>query len=200
MPDGSRYRVEEGRFCIDIRIRSSRQLFDGRDPAPFRERDLDDRAVEYLVGAVDELARSAPLKLVFWISDEPAPVLPDDTLVEAVRAHFRYDVADLQRQIRQHFRRAQVALLLGLFVLIVFLTLAELTAGMAIGHARQIVREGLVITGWVAMWRPLELLLYDWWPLVQERRTRQRLRDAPVEVHHEAAGDVERRPTGRPDA
>lgn len=190
MPDGNRYRLEDGGYCVDLRIRSSRQLFDGRDPAPFRERDLDDHAVEYLVGAVLELPRGAAVKLVVWISDEPAPPLPDATLIEAVRAHFRYDVERLQRQISQHFRQAQVALLLGLAVLIFFLTLAELTARMPAGHARQILREGLVITGWVAIWRPLELLLYDWWPLIEERRIRQRLRDAPVEVHHEAEFDV----------
>ena len=195
MPDVTRYRVENGGYCVDIRIRSSRQLFDGRDPAPFRERDLDDRAVEYLVGAVLELPPRAAVKMVFWISDEPAPPLPDATLIEAVRGHFRYDVERLQRQIGQHFRRAQVALLLGLAVLVLFLTLAELTAGMPVGHARQILREGLVITGWVAIWRPLELLLYDWWPLVEERRLRERLRDAPVEVHHVAETEAGPRAT-----
>ena len=41
----SRYRIEGDQICIDIRLRSARQLFDGRDPAPFRERDLDQNAV-----------------------------------------------------------------------------------------------------------------------------------------------------------
>ena len=185
MHDGFRYRVEEGRFCIDISLKSSRQLFDGRDPAPFRERDLDDHAVEYLVGAVQELPRRAAVKVVFWISDEPAPQLPDAMLIEAVRAHFRYEEQRLDRQIRQHMRRGQLFLLVGAAVLVLFLTLAELTTAMPQGRVRQILREGLVITAWVAMWRPLEVLLYDWWPIVQERRLRQRLRDVPMEVRHE---------------
>lgn len=185
MNEGYRYRAEGGRFCIDIRLRTARQLFDGRDPAPFRERDLDDRAVEYLLGAADELPRKAPMKLVFWISDEPGPELPDATLAEAVRSHLKYEVTRLDRQIQQHMRRGQVFLLFGLAVLVVFLTLAELTAAMPTGHLRQIVREGLVITGWVAMWRPIEVLLYDWWPLVEQRRIYRRLHEAPIEVRHE---------------
>ncbi|MBK8692114.1 MAG: hypothetical protein IPN17_07345 [Deltaproteobacteria bacterium] len=185
MNEGYRYRAEGGRFCIDIRLRTSRQLFDGRDPAPFRERDLDDRAIEYLMGAAEELPRKAPMKLVFWISEEPVPGLPDATLTEAVRAHLEYEVARLDRQIQQHMRRGQVFLLFGLTVLVVFLTLAELTSAMPTGHLRQIVREGLVITGWVAMWRPIEVLLYDWWPLVEERRVYERLYEAPIEVRHE---------------
>ncbi len=185
--DGYRYRAEDGRFCIDIQLKTSRQLFDGRDPAPFRERDLDEHAVDYLVGAVLELPRNAAVKLVFWISDEPMPQLPDATLIEAVRAHFGHEEAHLDRKLRQHFRRGQLFLLVGLTVLVAFLTLAELTSAMPPGHVRQVFREGLVITGWVAMWRPLEVLLYDWWPLLQDRRLRRRLREAPTEVHHARA-------------
>ncbi len=138
-----------------------------------------------LLGAADELPRKAPMKLVFWISEAPSAGLPDATLTEAVRAHLEYEVARLDRQIQQHMRRGQVFLLFGLTVLVVFLTLAELTSAMPTGHLRQIVREGLVITGWVAMWRPIEVLLYDWWPLVEERRVYERLYEAPIEVRHE---------------
>ncbi|CAN5685751.1 hypothetical protein BH11MYX4_BH11MYX4_19260 [soil metagenome] len=142
------------------------------------------------MGAVQELPRHAAVKLVFWISDEPAPQLPDATIIEAVQAHFRYEEEQLDRQIRQHVRRGQLFLLVGITVLIVFLTFAELTAALPTGHVRQILREGLVITGWVAMWRPLEVLLYDWWPLLQERRLRRRLRRAPMQVLHEAGPDT----------
>ncbi len=45
-----------------------------------------------------------------------------------------------------------------------------------------ILRESLIIGGWVAMWRPLEILLYDWWPLRQERIVCERLARAPVEL------------------
>lgn len=183
MPDNHRYRIEDGRFCIDIGVKTTRQLFDGRDPAPFRERDLDEDAVGYLVGAVGELPRGAKIKVVFWIPEEPAQ-LTDATLVEAVRAHFDHEATHLDRQLRQHLRRAQTFLAVGLSVLVVFLSLAELVAARPPGHVRQVLREGLVITGWVAMWRPLEALLYEWWPLVDERRVRRRLRDAPMEVRH----------------
>ena len=60
-------------------------------------------------------------------------------------------------------------------MLAVFLSLAELATMLTNPHVRQILREGLVIIGWVAIWRPLEVLLYDWWPLSQKRRLLQRL-------------------------
>ena len=184
--DGYRYRLEEGFFCIDLRLGSVRQIFDGRDPAPFRERDLDEHAVDYIVGAVEDLPRGAPFKVVVFV-EEPLPAdLPGDAVIEAIRAHFAYDELRLTREIRKHVRRGQLALLVGLSALVALLSLAELVASGA-GHVRQVIREGLVITGWVAMWRPLEALLYDWWPLWGDRRTKRTLREAAIDVRSSQA-------------
>jgi hypothetical protein len=45
-----------------------------------------------------------------------------------------------------------------------------------------LLRESLVIGGWVALWRPLEIFLYDWWPLRADRRLFQRLSEAEIEI------------------
>ena len=73
----------------------------------------------------------------------------------------------------------------GLTALVVFLTLADLTRSLPTGHLQEVLHEGLVITGWVAMWRPLEALLYDWWPLIDERRQVRRILAAPVSIRYE---------------
>ena len=185
MTTRARYRVEDGRSCIDIKVRHSRQLFDGRDPAPFRERDLDEDAVEYLLAAAQEIPLKQPLAVVVTISEEPEPRLAPDAIVEAVRGHFIYEREQIERRLREHVRRGQMFLGVGLTVLVVFLTLAELTVSLPSGPLREILREGLVITGWVAMWRPLEILLYDWWPIVDERRHITRILEAPVSIRYD---------------
>jgi hypothetical protein len=45
-----------------------------------------------------------------------------------------------------------------------------------------ILREGLIIGGWVAMWRPMEIFLYEWWPLLRKGRLYQKLSRMHVEV------------------
>jgi hypothetical protein len=47
--------------------------------------------------------------------------------------------------------------------------------------------QGLLIVGWVAMWRPLEIFLYDWWPLVGDRRMHDRLSRMDVQVATKAS-------------
>ena len=120
------------------------------------------------------------------VSEEPEPRLAPDAIVEAVRSHFIYEREQVDRRLREHVRRGQLFLGVGLSVLVVFLTLAELTMSLPSGPLRDIFREGLVITGWVAMWRPLEVLLYDWWPMVDERRRLRRILKAPVSIRYEA--------------
>lgn len=195
----ARYRIEDGRSCIDLNVKFSRQLFDGRDPAPFRERDLDEDAVDYIVGAAREIPKTQPLKLVVAISDEAEPHLSPDVISDAIRGHFTYARTLVGRRLREHVRRGRAFLGVGLTILIVFLTLAEMTSSLPSSTLRQVLREGLVITGWVAMWRPLEVLLYGWWPLVGERRLLTRLIEAPVSIrfgpddttrHAQVAGDV----------
>ncbi len=179
----SRYRVEGGKACIDIKIKTIQQIFDGRDPAPFRERDLDEDAVDYIVGAAEEIPRKIGLKIVFWISD-PSPQVDDLIVVEGVRSHFTYELERLRRRLRQLVRQGQLALLVGIGALVALLSLAELALMIPAVHVRQIVREGLVITGWVAIWRPLDVLLYEWWPVVRQRRLFARILASDVTIVH----------------
>jgi hypothetical protein len=46
----------------------------------------------------------------------------------------------------------------------------------------KIPQEGFFILGWVAMWRPLQIFLYDWWPVLHYRRLYGRLAAMPVKV------------------
>ena len=186
MAEHPRYRLKDGRWCIDITVRQARQLFDSRDPSPFRERDLDEDAVEYLLGAAREIPSAKPLAIAVTITEPLESALTREELVEAVRAHFTHQLGQIRRRLREHVRRGRAFLAIGLTALAAFLTLAELAKGLPTGPLREILREGLVITGWVAMWRPLEVLFYDWRPLVEERRQIQRLLDAPVDVRHAA--------------
>ncbi len=182
----TRYRVEDGRSCIDLKVAHSRQLFDLRDPAPFRERDLDDDVVDYLLAAAQEIPRHQALTVAITITDESQPPLPPETIGDAVRTHFQYELDQVERRLREHLRRGQLSLGVGLVILVVFLTLAGFAESLPTGSLQEIVREGLVITGWVAMWRPLEILLYDWWPMVEERRQFTRVLEAPVSIRYAA--------------
>lgn len=58
---------------------------------------------------------------------------------------------------------------------------SQLLRGQA-GTLPIVLREGLIIAGWVAMWRPMEIFLYEWWPLLRKGHLYQKLSRMHVEV------------------
>jgi hypothetical protein len=176
--DSPRYRVENDEPCVDVRIVNIEQLFDNRDPAPFRERDLDPDLVEYLLAAGEDLGAHDTFRMVFWLEK---PCQPGEIEV-AFRAHFAYELDRLERRRRRQRRTGQLALLLGGTLIVALLSLAQLVGSAVPGSIGAALREGLVISSWVVMWRPVEILIYDWIPVRRERRVMQRLLAAPIDV------------------
>jgi hypothetical protein len=99
-----------------------------------------------------------------------------------VRTYFCHRAEHKQREFLQLMRRGRLSLVVGLVFLAGCLILAQWIALEPHGTALEIVRESLSIVGWVAMWRPLEIYLYDWWPVRAERRNLQRLARMEVKV------------------
>jgi hypothetical protein len=174
----SRYRIENGTHCVDVKISNFEQLFDNRDPAPFRERDLDPGLAEYLRDASEDLAGKEQFRVVFWL-DEPCP---QRAIEQALRAHFEDELERIRRRRRRHRRIGQVALLLAVVLIGVLVWLSIVFTTLLPGPFGAVLREGLVISSWVVMWRPVEVLIHDWIPVRHERKTLTRLLEAPIEV------------------
>ena len=171
---------------IEVRVAELRQLFNAIDPSPFRERDLDPRAEEFIVGWARDVPRDAPLALLVHLERSAGPVDEAPLLGESVHEYFTQRAIDSRRRLRELFRRGRISLVIALMFLG-----ASIAAGEAIAsflrdaHVAEIVREGLLIVGWVAMWRPLEVFLYDWWPIRAEARLFDRLRTMPVRIEYQ---------------
>lgn len=174
-----RYRMEGDTHCVDVRLNTVDQLFDNRDPAPFRERDLDPDLVEYLVAAGEDLASQDKYKVVFWIL-QPCS---NEEVETGYRAHLVYELERLDRRRRRQRRTGQVALILGVTLLAALLSLSQLLA-KSDSRWIDVAREGLAILSWVVLWRPVEALIYDWLPLRRERKVLDRLLESPVDVRH----------------
>jgi hypothetical protein len=179
MPARPRYRFEDGVHWVDIKLANIEQLFDNRDPAPFRERDLDPDLVEYLVDAAEDLAGDGPFRIAFWFPTERNA----EEIAHAFRAHFEYELERVERRRRRRRRTGQVALVVGIVLLLALLFAAQLIRQvLPEGNAREAVREGLIIFSWVALWRPVDNLIYEWIPERRMRRLLTTLHDAPIEV------------------
>lgn len=181
-PDPHDEDVPTGVEPIEVHVPDLLRLFNAIDPSPLPSRDLDPRVEEFIVSWARALPRDARLALVV-IADSSAGQEDVGAVREAIKEFFRQRSLSAGRRLTQLFRVGRKSLLIG----IVFLAVAIILAGLVdrAGGARHIaalIHESMVIGGWVAMWRPLEIFLYDWWPILAERKLFERLSAAPIRV------------------
>jgi len=166
---------------IEIRIQELAQLFNSMDPTPFHHKDLDPDAEEFIVSWAREHPREGEFEILIHVSGGASG---DDMAAvgEALANYFAYRAEHTRREFRQLLRRGRDSLAIGLAFLAVCLFAAEQVGRLSDGAFVSILRESVIIGGWVAMWRPLEIFLYDWWPLARRQRMFEKLARAKVSL------------------
>ncbi len=172
---------------IQVHVTDLRMFFNPIDPSPPAERDLETKVEEFIVAWARAVRRDTRLALQI---DVDTPTAPEEasTVGAAVHEFFRQRSMSANRRLNQLFRVGRTSLLIGLASLAVAVTLASFVDRAFGKHpVGALIRETLVIGGWVAMWRPLETFLYDWWPIRAERKLYDRLSVMPVRVTFKGA-------------
>ena len=170
---------------IEVRVADLNQLFNAIDPSPFLDRDLDRNVEEFIVGWATENSRSTPLGLLVHVDRIPGAPAEPELLRDAVHGFFKNRALNSRRRLRAMFRTGRISLVIGLVFLGTFFTVSALITRLWPGAGfGGLTRAGLVIGGWVAMWRPLEVFLYDWWPIYAEARLFDRLGTMPVRIEY----------------
>jgi hypothetical protein len=170
-------------YPIEVRIETLDSLYSALDPSPFRQRDLDPRAVEHIVQWATDAPPKAPLVLRIHVSGTHDPEATEAETQQAVRTFFVYEAEMLQRQHRRNRVRTIRWLAGGLTIMTVLLALHS-----AVGRlypdsmVTDIVGEAFVIAGWVSLWVPIERLGFDGWLLKEKLRLYRRLADVRVDV------------------
>jgi hypothetical protein len=151
----------ESSSTIEIDIHILAELFNPLDPSPLHARALASSAERYLITCADARRANASLQLrVHYPASLQAHAAE---ISDGIHEHFRRAHALGQRKFKRRLRMGAGALAGGVFVLALSVglrgTLGDATGrGLGSGFA-----EGLLILGWVAMWRPIEILLYAHW-------------------------------------
>jgi hypothetical protein len=159
---------------IKLRLRELPQLFNSMDPSPFHDRDLDKDAEEFILSWARELPPAQEIELVLHLTTPPPPERAK-AVEAAVQRYFAQRVELKDREYRLRWRRGRISLFVGLLFLAGCLLISELLAGLGESALSTVVKESLTIGGWVALWRPLDFFLYEWWPVRGELRLVQRL-------------------------
>lgn len=178
----ARYKSSDGKHWIEVRVREIQQIFDLRDPAPFRERDLNEDFVKYIVSSARDFSISVPLRLVIYVEAKESSTLTRTEITQAIYSYFSYEIELQQRDLRDFLKRSQFFLVIGMLVLMSCIVLSQTPMLKESSGLLSVLREGVIIFGWVSMWKPIESILFDWYPLYEKLRFYKKFLKTEIDV------------------
>ena len=155
----SRYRRHGESLLIEMKLNSLAQLFTLLDPSPFFEKDLTrtPRPISWTRRASSRSRRrcasSSTCRRRRFSRTPPSRWRTRSTTTSTTRPRLPTP------NCASSCARGRGSLLIGLTFLAACLSARELIAGLGTGTVYEIVQEGLLISGWVAMWRPIQIFL-----------------------------------------
>lgn len=167
-----------------MHLREPAHLFVEPDPDPFSAHAMYTSGIEHVLSQLRPLRVRGQVKLRVHM---PSEVVTEELEHEIVPALLRYCRAMIdanRREVLSLRREGNRALFKGLTFLAVCVLLAFVVDKLPFvpEYWQWVISEGLFIGGWVALWRPIEIFLYEWWPYARENKLYQAILNAKVEI------------------
>lgn len=165
---------------IELRLTDLNELFNSIDPTPFHHRRLDRDIEDYLETWAMSFSSKAHFHIVIHLENMPDND-PIDLVTSAIQNDFKYKAERAERELSLMLRNGRISLIIGLL----FLTLCLLGAQLISEESHtigKVIRESLMIAGWVSLWQPMQIFLYGWWPIIRKRNIRNQLARAIIRV------------------
>ena len=180
----SLYKKVDGMVLLEIKLSSIMQLFNSFDPAPFREKELDSAAEEYIVDAVEDFPAKTLFKMIIYLPPELVDTEQAKNIPPAIHNHFKYKMLVSDRKFRSQFRHGRTSLVIGLSFLSINLIARQFIISSNLGSLfiAQLLSDALLVFGWAAMWEPITVLLYDLQPIYRKKNVYRRISEMDIEI------------------
>ena len=96
---------------------------------------------------------------------------------------YSFQILIRKKKIRKIFSTGWKSLLIGTaFLALAIVGSAVVKHYLADTLVGEFLTEALVLIGWVSMWKPVNIFLYEWWPLIDQKKTFETLNQLPLEI------------------
>jgi hypothetical protein len=163
---------------IHVRVATVEHIFNPMDPTPLEERSLNQEVADWIEEWAEDFDKDHPVDVEIYVADGRINGR-EDAIINGLHNHFEYRAWQAGRQLSKLLREGRISLVIGLTA-IASLNAASRLIGASKNPVVEVLHEGLAVIGWVSMWKPMEIFLYEWWPIRREQRACRRLAEAPV--------------------
>ena len=149
--------------------------------APYRKRAINRDVEDFIVEEAENLSRKNAINIVVYLLSSETE--KNDYIEIALHRHFCYRKEQSQKKFKRVLQYGWRTLVIALGLLVVLFSLTQIAIRLwPENRIVMFIRESFIILGWVALWRPMELLLYDWYPIKRNIDLFRRLEQSNVQV------------------
>jgi hypothetical protein len=137
---------------IDIMIENIKDIFQYNNS-------LNKEFEEYIFNSIKnyDLDKNIRLKIHVYKKEDSY-----DNLKLAIQNHFQFRTKQISLQLKQQFKQWIINMIIGILFLVLCLILVEILDMFSYINIIKILKESLLIIGWVALWEPVTFILFGW--------------------------------------
>ncbi len=169
---------------IAVHLDDISHLFNAPEFDPFADRPVYTTGLESAANQIKMTSRRSRHRLVFYLPDEKITPDLEATVRRALDHYCVYKLEEARREVKllrwEGFEALETGLIFMSICLFISLYISKVQ-GMA-EYLRNFISEGLSIVGWVSMWKPIDIFLYQWWPHWQSRFVYEKLQKAELVI------------------
>lgn len=162
-----------GYRSIDIYVGNSNELFKQFNFVSPVEKELREDIENYIYESMKGFPENK--KVVLKIHVLNAMIKESTMLVETVQKHFLLKYKESERLAKRRFYHWCGNMTIGILFLIFCLMLVQLLDSFENISAVKIIKESLMIIGWVAIWEPTTFILFQWRGIKKSRSCYRKL-------------------------
>jgi len=176
------YRIDEatGRVIIDVAMDRYLDYFHEWDNSTYKRRDLHPDLAQFLDVCSHEIPLRRKLEIVFEIKDKQEDLKKESMITKSYHTYYLANLQYVEREIRRKVRFA--LLVAGIATLIIAMYYFISSPNNTI-FAYRIIREGILIGGWVFMWEAFHIIAFQTLDPFKRRRELKRFLEAKLVFH-----------------
>lgn len=172
--------IEEDMIELNIAVKNTEEIYQQFGYSSISETTISKDFEEYILNSIKNYPLEEKLKLIIHIQKKDRREL--DNLDDYIHKHFSNKLSDIELNLKQQFKEWKINMTIGILFLVMCLVLVQVLEVFQHINFMKIIKEGLIIIGWVALWEPVTFILFSWRNLKRDRLYYKKLCSIPISV------------------
>lgn len=177
------YKYDEVEKCyvVEVSLDNYQELFNAWDAAPTRKKDLDSELIEFIEQAAYDIPMKHKTKISLGLPLDQKDEKFEASVKTAVYNNFKMIIHFINKKLHVNNRKVMTYISFSIaFITLSYFLLTSVTDNLTF----KLIREGLMIGGWVLMWESFTLFFFDSYEVRNRRKRYQRFLDSNIEFRY----------------